>query len=390
MNRVLTMLMIACLLLASGCGNKIDLPQEGDSGEIPFKNYFVYATWTNLGAITDILVTRAQWVYMAEDSATVKRYRAKGGTGGDGTRFAEARETLDGLERPVKLDEGSDDRIWVLDLTDGYPETRPEVRLYDLFQQSVTAAWSDTVWSFVDTLWREPGADSANIRRQIRTVDLRALEADDDDQVFVAGRSFSFQEHQIIQYDTNFVENPTFPGQFDGLTPIGIDTLYEDSTDTWFIRKYDETGQFDFEAVGTGTGFGFGVDISDFTVSEDFLGFIDADQDRVKFTDPDVEYGGFDAIDGTDAVEDGTPSQELVLDPGGVATDPSGFLYISDTGNGRILKYRPDLTFQTRVDQNAPGLAVAPTTIAATDTLVYVYDQAEEKLVLFEFPKLTD
>lgn len=390
MGRLWIILLLAGALLASGCGNKIALPEEGDSGEIPFKNYFVYATWTNLGAITDILVTRAQWVYMAEDSASVKRYRAKGGTAGDGSRFAEARETLSGLERPVKLDEGSDDRIWVLDLTASYPQTVPEVRLYDLFAESVTAAWSDTAWAFVDTLWRDPGADSANIRRRIRTVDLRALEADADDQVFVAGRSFGFQEHQTIQYDTNFVVDGSFPGEFDGLTPIGIDTTYEDSTETWFIRKYDEAGAFQYEAVGTGTGFGFGVDISDFTISEDFLGFIDSEQDRIKFTDPDVEFGGFDAIDGTDAVEEGTPSEELVLDPGGVATDPSGFLYISDTGNGRILKYQPNLSFQTRVDQNAPGLAVAPTTIAATDTLVYVYDQAEEKMILFEFPKLTD
>lgn len=81
MRRLLITLMLTGAFLTYGCGNKIDLPQEGDSGEIPFKNYFVYATWTNLGAITDILVTRAQWVYMAEDSATVKRYRAKGGTG---------------------------------------------------------------------------------------------------------------------------------------------------------------------------------------------------------------------------------------------------------------------------------------------------------------------
>ncbi|MFH1680924.1 MAG: hypothetical protein ABIH26_09810, partial [Candidatus Eisenbacteria bacterium] len=67
--------------------------------------------------------------------------------------------------------------------------------------------------------------------------------------------------------------------------------------------------------------------------------------------------------------------------------DPLGFLYVSDGGNGRVLKYTNALRFRERVDRNAPGLLSAPGTLAAADSLVYVFDRSGPKIVLFELPK---
>jgi len=370
--------LIAAILLLAGCGNKMDLPVETEKGEIPFDGYYVYASWGNVGVVTDILVTQNQWIYLAEDSATVTRYKRKGANE-NGTIVARAITVLDGLEKPLFVDEGMEDHLFILDIG----ESPAEVKLYDLFVEAFTVSWSDASWALEDSTWKLPGRDSATVKRFQRDVDLTALAADLEDNVLVAGRDFSFMTTVRRHFDTTFVEGTS---QIDSLTVIGADTSYSDSAETWFVRKYDVDGDFLLEAVGDGTGLGYGREIADLAVASDRLFYVDGATERVKLNDPGAPAAGIDWLTGLE-ITDAAESFEYLLDPGGLAIDPLGNLYVSDSGNGRVLKYNSSLRYTERVDQNAMDLMTEPTAVAAADSLVYVYDRGGAGVVLFELPK---
>jgi len=414
-------ILAASLILLPGCGNKIDLPTESRGGTVPFKNYIVYAEWSSFEQVTDIMVTRAQWVYIAEDSSTVKRYKRKGANVG-GSIVAKVIGELEGFDKPISLDEGADQHIWVLDLTDDYPyiklpderssaeefEDRMDslyvpplgsyptrmstgdsrvVKLYDLYAGGIATTWADTAWSIIDSTWRQPGRDSANIISAIREVELTSIAADRGDQIYISGTNLAYRAFGVVEYDTNYVDGGSYGDPFEGLDHIGYDVTYQDSTRQWFVRVYNSLGDFEYEAVGLGTGLGFGESINAATIAGDYLVFVDGAQNQIKLNDPSVPHTGIAGFTGEEAVNPGEEIVPFLLDPGGVAGDPSGNIYVADSGNGRVLKYSSSLFFDTYVDQNDRGVVSMPTAIGVTDSLVYVFDQDERRVVLFEFPK---
>jgi hypothetical protein len=386
------LLVLALLAAASGCGNKMDLPVEQKGGAIPFSGYFVYGVWENIGFVTDIAVTRSQWLYIAEDSATVSRYKRKGANE-NGTNVARVVDTIPGLARPLYVDEGADDHLAIVDLEtvslpvppDSVEErilTVPHVRVYDLFSQAMISEWSDAAWAPIDSFYRFPGRDSTRSERTLRDVMVTGIAADETDLVFVAGRSLLYREVIVRRYDTTF----TTGGQIDSMTLIGADTSYADTTLAWSIRKYEADGTFLGEAAGDGTGLGYGRLIRDVALSADALVFVDGGTNRVKVNDPAGESAGIEWLDGTEIA--GTEGIPFLLYPAGVAVDPLGGIYVSDGGNSRVLKYDRSLRYRDRVDRNGAGLLGGPGAVAATDSLVYVYDGGTApKIVLFQLPK---
>ncbi|MBM3320176.1 MAG: hypothetical protein FJY73_05805 [Candidatus Eisenbacteria bacterium] len=385
-------ILFALLLFAAGCGRKMPLPVEEDRGEIPFSGYFVYGSWENVGNVTDILVTENQWLFFAEDSATVTRYRRKGANEG-GKLVARAIGTLKDLERPLYLDEGAEDHLVILDLheeampvppdsTETRPVFRPVVRIYDLFSETYVGSWSDTSWTPIDSFYRFPGRDSAKSTRTIRAATPTAIAADPEDRVYVTAFSLRYRQKVLRLYDTTYTES----GRIESLTPIGADTSYADTLQAWSIRAYDARGAFLGTAAGDGTGLGYGREIRDAALSPSYLFFVDGSMGRVKVNAARGESQGIEWLDGSEITE---PAEAVpfVLDPSGLAVDPLGSLYLSDGGNGRVLKYTSALRYRERVDRNAADLLSAPGALAATDSLVYVFDHAGPKVVLFELPK---
>ncbi|MFH1681469.1 MAG: hypothetical protein ABIH26_12625, partial [Candidatus Eisenbacteria bacterium] len=312
----------ALLLLAAGCGHKMPLPVEEAGGTIPFSGYFVYGSWENVGNVTDILVTENQWLYIAEDSATVSRYKRKGANE-DGTPVARALGTLDGLESPLYLDEGAEDHLFIIDLHAEEMPVPPDsivsrtvylpvVRFYDLYSEAHIGAWSDTAWAAIDSFYRFPGRDSAKSNRTVRSVTVTAVAADPDDRVYVAGLSLRYREKVFRQYDTTFTES----GRIESLALIGADTTYADTNEVWSVRAYDAAGSFLGVPAGDGTGLGYGREIRDAALSATYLYFADASTNRVKVNTPDGESDGVDWLDGSEIAE---PSEALpfLLDPAG-------------------------------------------------------------------------
>jgi hypothetical protein len=260
--------------------------------------------------------------------------------------------------------------------------TVPHVRVYDLFSQAMISEWSDAAWAPIDSFYRFPGRDSTRSERTLRDVMVTGIAADETDLVFVAGRSLLYREVIVRRYDTTF----TTGGQIDSMTLIGADTSYADTTLAWSIRKYEADGTFLGEAAGDGTGLGYGRLIRDVALSADALVFVDGGTNRVKVNDPAGESAGIEWLDGTEIA--GTEGIPFLLYPAGVAVDPLGGIYVSDGGNSRVLKYDRSLRYRDRVDRNGAGLLGGPGAVAATDSLVYVYDGGTApKIVLFQLPK---
>ncbi len=409
MRRVLFMLAIPALLLA-GCGNKMDLPVESETGAIPFDGYFVASVWENMGSVTDILITENQWLYMAEDSATVKRYKRKGANDG-GVIVAREIERIDGLTRPISLDEGMEDHIFILDLADSsavYYTDRPEpayftvpavipmVRLFDLFPNTITDGWTDPLWAPWDSTETLPGRDSVTIHHHLRLTDLTGITADGEDRVFVSGKTWYVWDTITRDFDTLYADGTD---SIIGLEVASADTATVDST-SWFVNRYDSSGELLGRTVGTGSGAGYGVDIPNIAAYEGNLYFIDRSSNRIKANDAFAErtglfLGGLEWLDGSELP--GENDTLFSLDPSGLAVDPVGDLYVSDGGfisdfvtfepDGRILKYTSDFLYLERVDMNGSDLVTEPGAIAATDSLVYVFDESDRKIVLFELPK---
>lgn len=71
-------------------------------------------------------------------------------------------------------------------------------------------------------------------------------------------------------------------------------------------------------------------------------------------------------------------------DPRDVWVDPTGFFYVADTGNGRVLKLRRNGLVKENVTELDADAAAHPNTIAASDTRVWVVDPERGRLTIYQ------
>jgi len=84
---------------------------------------------------------------------------------------------------------------------------------------------------------------------------------------------------------------------------------------------------------------------------------------------------------------DGHETGAQFLLPEGVAVDPSGFLYVVDSGNGRVLRYDQFGTYiQTvNIDKNSTGQPLLyPVAVGVNDTLAYIADRGRFQILRFK------
>ena len=80
-------------------------------------------------------------------------------------------------------------------------------------------------------------------------------------------------------------------------------------------------------------------------------------------------------------------SSSTLNGPVDVAADLAGYVYLTDTGNGRVLRFDPYGQFVQRVDveKDSDGQPlVDPRALAADDSLVYVGDRATNKVMRYQ------
>jgi hypothetical protein len=82
-----------------------------------------------------------------------------------------------------------------------------------------------------------------------------------------------------------------------------------------------------------------------------------------------------------------------LLVPADVATDADGAIYVTDTGNARLLKFEPSGAFDQRIDlplatfdPENPLSLEEPIAVTGSTTLVYVLDRGLGMVIVFELP----
>ena len=94
-----------------------------------------------------------------------------------------------------------------------------------------------------------------------------------------------------------------------------------------------------------------------------------------------------DAVSSTGLYKIDADSNSTINGPVDVTADLDGFVYLTDTGNQRVLRYDPYGQFVQRVDVERDADAMpllVPIAVAADDSLVYVGDRETNKVIRYQ------
>jgi hypothetical protein len=378
-SRLRALAALGALVALAGCGTKFDLPTERrENRAIPAdKSYEKLAAWPGMDRVRDLLLTQkyGSQLFILFERATPDTF-----SHGEARRYAltlpvpiPGTDMLQ-LNNPVALAAGGDgtgsplNRVYVLDQGDTC-----EARANPVTHQcgDISNGWSLGV-SDLFHYWRVReyglrGGDTLSTFTDTSMAFVRGVAADSRGRVYVAGmaiilvpdisnprlltRSF---ESRIYRYE----RGPRYPGVVPPDRRMPGANWHRDST--WVV----------VEGSGVGSIMNpHGLEWMD-SPSGSALYVSDYDKNWIQRMSDTQSSTGFYQID---AAETGT----FLFQAGDVAADASGFVYICDTGNRRVLRYDSAKEFVQRVDLAAVGgigPLVNPVAVAANDTVVFIAD----------------
>lgn len=376
MRSILALAVVTSLgaLTLAGCGTTFPLPTETRTGRdfASDESYQMLATWSFADSVADILLTQG-----SGSQLFILFNRGGSGTAPRGDVFAFALKArpprpapLAGIEFrslfvPAALCAGASN-VFVLDQGDSALARDPangrvsdlsltwRVRQYGLLGGDTLSTFTDTTMAFV-----------------------RGVAADDQGRVYVSGsaiilipdqqnpsirtRAFEFRVYRYL---------PVSPGSTppDPLMP---------GTDRW-VRDPNYR-------VDEGSGLGTVLDPRGLYWMRPGAGGLsalfaaDRGKNWIQKLSDAVSSTGFYRID--------ADSSSTLDGPADVTGDLAGYVYLTDTGNRRVLRYDPAGDFVQRVDvePDADGLRlIDPVAVAADDSLVYVSDGITRKVVRYQ------
>lgn len=379
-----------CLALAAtiGCGTKFELPTETPVDQVPGdRSYQMVATWTNMASIADILLTQGTGTQL------FLLFQNDGGTGfaprGSVLGYAlKARPpapeplagiTFQNLFNPHAL-AASGASVFVLDQGDtclarlnpatGRCDTLPNYPAWNNRITDLSAYWrvreygllgGDTVGTFTDTslAWVE------------------GIAADDQGRVYVAGSGIVWvrdPENPSIQTRSFLYRIHRYRPVVAGSEPADP---YMPGTRRW-VRDLSFI-------VEDGSGLGTLTDPHGlYWASQSVPGgpaLFAADRGKgwvQKLSDSQPSTGEFFLDNG---------DNQPLTGPIDVTVDRAGFIYVSDRGGRRALRYDSQGNFVQRVDVEPDSdqqTLVDPVALAADDSLVYVADRSRGRVVRYE------
>lgn len=376
---------IAALGLAGlvGCGTEFELPTERLVGRsIPSDgSYQMLATWTGMHGVADILLTQglgSQLFILFNNGGTDSSTR------GDVRAYALTRpEPLTSfrfraLFNPVAVCSGGDgvqvpsnNRIFVLDRGDTCL-ARMNLR---------TSLCADTTGRFngrvtrLDFYWRVReyrllAGDTLSTFTDTTMAFVSGIAADEAGRVYVAGTA-------IVG-----VPSQTIPGAFErgfqfrvyryirgGPADRNMPGASWHRDPDWQVEEGSGIGSLqDPRGIFWGPAGGGALYAADF--GKNWV---------QKINDVFASTGDYSL--------DGGQSGTTFLGPVDVCADLSGFVFVADTGNRRVLRYGSDAQYVQRVDvePDASGLPLQnPIAVAADDSLVYVADPAAAQVIRYK------
>jgi len=351
--------------LAGGCGSKFDLPTEHRANRriTPDQSYTFAAKWTGMARVRDVLLTQR-----SNSQGACRAYPLTRSTPIRGTDFLD-------LGNPIALGAGGDgtgsplNRVYVLDKGDTCIARR----------NPFTQVCGDTVGGWllkvgdVKHYWhvREYGLlGGAPITTFTDTLvaDVEGIAADNLGNVYVSGTAIievadvnnpriltRIFQSRIYRY----ARGPLHPGVPDSRVP-GANWHRDDG---WEVIEGSGIGSVTRPK---------GIDWMD-TSTGPAVFAADSGNKWIQRLSASQSSTGAYRLDGA---ETGT----FFFGLGDVAADASGFVYVCDTGNQRVLRYDGSGQFVQRVDlPEVVGLGplMNPIAVASNDTLVYIADPAQ-------------
>ena len=390
MRSRIALLLIAVLGLAglnAGCGSKYELPTErrGIRSVPTDQSYQMIATWHGLDGIQDLLLTQGSGTQLfllfnhggsgLSQRGEVKDYFLSRPTPGG--------HTLEGgLFNPVALAAGGDgtggisNRVYVLDRGD----TLLAKTAYFACDTCVGRRYITNLARY----WRVreyplPGVDPGPVDTFSTFTDttlafVNGIAADDEGSLYVSGvadvltaatdprlrnRGFAFR---IYKYR----RGPRYPGVLPNDRTMPGASWHRDTT--WYHND--------------GTGIGYIRDARGMVwnnVLPKALYVADfGNSSGQKLSDTDTT-GFFRYEQDGDGV--------ALAGPQNISADAGGYIYITDNGNRRVLRYSPGGSYVQRVDiePNDQGATLlAPVSAAASDSIVYVADRGRGEVVRYK------
>jgi len=367
----LAALMVTGAFLAAGCGTQFPLPTETRQGrEVPSDHsYQMVATWSSMNGVADILLTQGPgtqlfMLFQVPGIGTAPRGAVYG--------FAlKARPPVPtplpgidfrGLFNPHALCAGAGS-VFVLDQGDtALARDQVAGRVSDLSLywrvRQYGLLGGDTTCTFTDTSFAS----------------VQGIAADDQGRVYVSGSAIVL----VPDPQDSHITTRLLQFRIARYRPVaGSHDPYMPGTDRW-VRDLNYV-------VDEGTGVGTVIDprgiywVTGSAPGGSAVLAADYGKDWAQKLSDVMSSTAFFQIDN---------AQDSVLDrPEDVAADLAGFIYIADTGNGRVLRYDPFGAFVQRVNvelDSDHAALVNPVAVAADDSLVYVADRAAAKVIRYQ------
>ena len=390
MRRAIALLLPTVLLLAAGCGGRFELPTERRVNvAVPNdKSYAMLATWKGMNGITDIMITRGT-------GSQLFMLFNHGGSGGPATPRGEVK--LYPFTQPVSIGSpffdsprtlfnpiaiaSAQNRLFVLDegdscqarfdATRGTCEADPTRNGEPDIIRDYSATWrvreypitgGDTISTFTDTTFAY----------------VRGVAADDEGRIYVSGTAVVLDTSQtdqrirtrkFVSRIYRYVRGPRYPGVVPNDIYMPGADWHRDST--WVVL--DGTGA---SSVNDPRGFNWTP------IAGEAVFVADRGNNKAKLIGTSAPNIGITRIDGSE-----TPTGTSFYLPEGAAVDESGFLYLVDRGNQRVLRYDTYGGYlqDVNVENNSDNLPLLdPVAVGVDDSLAYVADFGRAQVIRYK------
>jgi hypothetical protein len=333
--------------LVAGCGGSFVLPEETPGGVIPEAGSYAYTgSLIGLGRPTDVLLTlgTGSSLFVVGDSSYVRQYprffRPDGTTPPLSTPFS-------GFVKPTKICQGPA-VLYVLDFGD------------------TLLAQTDTTKGPGFLRYGLTGGPPTFVRRDTALAEVRGIAADAAGNVYI-----SCMAKEFIRDDPQDPRRRTYRY---------VSRVYRYLA----AQNFERDTQF---YVGNGQGIGIVFEPGDCFVRARggllYLYVADTGKDICQRLEVRNNLGESLPSTSIDGNQTGRP---LVLPPD-MGADDSGFMFVVDRGNRRVLRYDESGTFVQKVnvelDLDRDSLHV-PVAVTVDDTLAYVADHMTGKITSYK------
>ncbi len=395
MRLAIALLVAVLVVVGVGCGGKFELPTEKRiATPVPTdQSYAMLATWKGLDGVSDVIMTRGS-------GSQLFMLFNHGGSGGPavprgevklfpfttpnpiGSPFFDAPRTL---FDPVAL-ASAQSKLFVLDEGDScmakFDPVRNTCEADSVRVSDGGSGRQSMIYDYTAT-WRVreyplSGGDTISTFTDTTFAWVSGIAADDNGYVYVSGTAVvldtlatdpRIRTRKFISRIYRYARGPKYPGVVPNDLYMPGANWHRDTT--WVVL--DGSGA---SSVHDPRGMRWTP------VNGGELLVADRGNNKVKLIGTYAPNVGYPAMDGSE-----TPTGTSFNEPTNVAIDGSGYLYIVDRGNRRVLRYTNSSAYvqEVNVEDNSDGLPLLdPVALGVDDSLAYVADYGRSQVIRYK------